>query len=101
MQIRVVTKLLQHEIGHIGTCDPTFDSRIRCGEAVPIDTRLRAVLQVRRANNGPIQRALSYNGFLSFVVRKSMSQEYAHDDVFGKEWQIGSTISHAKRGLTN
>ena len=56
---------------------------------------------MRRANDSPIQRALSYDGFLAFVVCESMSQEYAHDDVLGKERQVGSTISYTKRGLTD
>ena len=68
---------------------------------MPIDLHSRAILQVRRPNNGPIQCALFYDSFLAFMVRKSMSQEYAHDDVLGKERQVGAAISHAKRGLTD
>lgn len=30
-----------------------------------------------------------------------MSKEYAHNDVPGKQRQIGSTVSYAKRGLTD
>ena len=100
-KVGVVNKLFQHEVGHIGTRDPTFDSLIRRWKAMPIDARSRAVPQVRRANNGPIQRALSYYNFLSFVIGESVPEENAHDDVPGKEGQVGSTIAHTKRGETN
>ncbi len=68
---------------------------------MPIGTGSWTILQVGRANDGPIQRALSYNSLLAFMVCESMSQENGNDNVFGKEWEIGTAVAHAKRGLTN
>jgi len=55
MKIRVVPQLLQHEVSNASTCDFSFDLRIGYWEAMSIDAGSLAVLQMRGANDGPIQ----------------------------------------------